>query len=71
MVLLVEKTLRVGGEDKVEDIVGFEVWFNTPWGLFKDLDRAIQECETNGLDPELSIKPTCVVMGSDGGYETI
>lgn len=70
MVLLAKKIMSVGGGDD-EDIVGFEVWFNTPWGLFKDLDRSIQACETNGLDPELSIKPTCVVIGSGGGYETI
>jgi hypothetical protein len=71
MVLLVDKVVQVGGVGDPEELVGFEVWFNTPWGLFKNLDRAIQECETNGLDPELSIKPTGVAIGSGGGYETI
>ena len=47
----------------------WETWFQTPVGLFTELDLAIKRMQELDLDPELIIRPVAVAVSSDGYYE--
>lgn len=52
-----------------EEIGAFEVWFKTPMGLEKDLEKAIQITEELGL-PALTVLPVPVAV-SNNTYEVM
>jgi len=51
-----------------ERITQWEVWFNTPWGLFKSIHEAVEFCKNNEVDPEMAIVP-CPVAITNSIYE--
>jgi hypothetical protein len=61
MISLKEKKLVVNGVS--EDIIRWEIWWMTPYGLVGSLDSALHLCPD-----ELMIRPVCVAI-SEKGYE--
>jgi hypothetical protein len=66
MILFVENKIRLG--EKIENILRWEVWFHTPWGLCTTLEHAITTCQIGEIDPEQAIIPITVAV-SDTMYE--
>ncbi len=67
--MLIESLLMVSLEDKkiklndiVYPIVGFAVYFATPYGLATSVDEAVKCCEDMGVKPGLNIKPVPVAL---------
>jgi hypothetical protein len=61
MIQKVDKTVTLQG--KTEPILRFEVWFQTPFGLFTDLDEALRRVAGSGdLDPEMNVVPVSVAV---------
>lgn len=55
---------------KNEPIVRFEVWWQTPFGLFLDIKEAIKKLDETDMDIEGLIRPVSVAVGTTT-YEVI
>ncbi len=64
-----KETIELGG--KTLKMFMWQVWFQTPLGLFQDLAIACQRCKDNNLDPNAVISPCPVAIDEAGRYEII
>lgn len=53
-----------------EPIKKWEVWFRIPFGLVQGHEEAVRLCEEANLNPEMTILPVPVAIGTAGIYET-
>lgn len=49
----------------------FEVWFQSPMGLFDNIDLALEKCKSNDIDGEFFIAPVPVAIAAGGIYEVL
>jgi len=68
LILLTEKKVFHPFSNTCNDIIKFEVWFQTPYGLFKELADAIVRVEENDFDANLNVRPVSVAI-TETGYE--
>jgi hypothetical protein len=66
---LSEKTLTF--DNKPLNIVKWQVWFATPFGLIETLDQAIARCRENDMEPNAIVSPVPVAIDEAGRYEII
>ncbi len=67
---LVSKEIYLAG--KTYPITKWEVWFQTPWGMYADLDDAKKKAIENDVDPAAVIIPVPVAIGPEPWiYESI
>ncbi len=50
-------------------ILKYEVWFQTPLGLFTNAEEATQRISACDLDPLLLVHPVAVAVADSGIYE--
>ena len=56
--------------DKAYELLRWETWFRSPFGLHQTTDSAITRLESvDGGDPNLLIQPVSVAIGPDNIYE--
>lgn len=55
---------------KTEPIIGFDVWFMTPFGLTDDYESAVKRLVADDMDVELCLKPVAVAI-TETNYEVI
>jgi hypothetical protein len=67
MINLVNRTIEIK-PGVVEKIIGFQVWWATPFGLVADLDEAITRCVANDIDPNTCIQAMPAAV-TDSTYE--
>ena len=60
MISKTQKTVTISG--KTERILRFEVWFQSPFGLYSDLDEAVMRVAAADMDIELAIVPVSVAV---------
>lgn len=54
--------------DGMERIMRWEVWFQTPFGLYQELQKAKERCMVDDFDFNLCITPVAVAV-SKNKYE--
>lgn len=62
MVDLGTRMIAIG--EKNEPIKEFTCWFRTPFGICSRLENAIKVCEEQQWDPNTTIVPVAVAVGS-------
>jgi hypothetical protein len=70
MVNLKSNEIENAGNGKFEPIIRWEVWFQTPFGLIHDFQKAKQRVESADLDPDSTIVPVPVAISSNV-YEVV
>jgi hypothetical protein len=65
---ITQKELDLQG--KKEPITSFQVWFQTPFGLYEELEEAIKKCEDTDLHPLTCVVPVPVAV-SETLYEVL
>ncbi len=68
MISLTRKTLTRNGVES--EIIRFEVWFQTPFGLIENLEDAVVRLTAADMDPETIIVPVSVAI-SESSYEVV
>lgn len=69
MIDLVARKITLQG--RTQDITGFQVWWQSPVGLFDKLEEAQAKVVELELDPRQMIVPVSVAIAADGTYEVI
>lgn len=65
---ITQKELNLQG--KREPITHFDVWFQTPFGLYETVEEAIKKCEDTDLLPLTCVVPVPVAV-SETLYEVL
>jgi hypothetical protein len=66
---LPERTITLRGKE--HPILAFEVWFQTPVGLFANVEDASKHLQGMDFDPRLCMVPVTVAIAADGIYEVM
>jgi hypothetical protein len=61
MINLESGKMTVNGEDWYP-IERWETWFQTPFGICKDLGPAVRLLKGRDMDPDMTIVPVCVAI---------
>lgn len=61
MVDLIDNKLILGGT--AHEIQSWQVWWQTPFGLYTERTEAIARLQQAGMDPELVLCPVPVAVG--------
>jgi hypothetical protein len=67
MIDLKSNTIRY--RNKIHNIDHWEVWFQTPWGLFDDRLGAVERCLANDVDPDSNVVPVAIALAEGDIYE--
>lgn len=69
MINLDEYVLKTPIMMAADGISRWEVWFQTPWGLYSEFEDAKKLCLANDWLPSLMIIPVPVALDHESNYE--